>query len=138
MELFDFFKSVLEQDRDPVVLCDKEHTIVYMNPSAMDHYQKRGGAALLGSNLLDCHNAASNERIRQVVAWFAQSPEHNLVYTFHNERENKDVYMVALRDSDHSLIGYYEKHESRNQETAQRYHCLSSDPADQEAKEFTV
>jgi PAS domain-containing protein len=138
MELYSYFKSVLDQDRSPIVLCNKEHEIIYMNPSAIDRYKKRGGAALLGSNLLDCHNAASNELIRQVVAWFAQSPEHNMVYTFHNERENKDVYMVALRDSDNELIGYYEKHESRDQETARRYHCLSSDPADQEAKEFTV
>jgi PAS domain-containing protein len=136
MELYNFFKSVLEQDRSPVVLCDLEHTIVYMNPSAMDHYQKRGGAALLGANLLDCHNAASQALIRQVVAWFAQSPEHNLVYTFRNEDEKKDVYMVALRDSDNQLIGYYEKHEYRNRETMRLYHCLSAHRDDAKAKEI--
>ena len=36
-------------------------------------------------------------------------------------KENKDVYMVALRDEDGKLIGYYEKHEYRNRETAKRY-----------------
>lgn len=34
MELTAFFKSVLEQDRAAVVLCDLSHTIVYMNPAA--------------------------------------------------------------------------------------------------------
>ena len=29
--------------------------------------------------------------------------------------------MVALRDTDGTLIGYYEKHEFRNPETMQRY-----------------
>ena len=29
--------------------------------------------------------------------------------------------MVALRDDDGTLIGYYEKHEYRNQETAELY-----------------
>ena len=29
--------------------------------------------------------------------------------------------MVALRDRDGALIGYYEKHEYRNAETAERY-----------------
>ena len=53
--------------------------------------------------------------------WFAESREHNLIYTFHNEKENKDVYMVALRDEDGTLIGYYEKHEYRNAETMERY-----------------
>ena len=37
------------------------------------------------------------------------------------EKEKKDVYMVALRDGDGNLIGYYEKHEYRNRETAKRY-----------------
>ena len=41
---------------------------------------------------------------------FHVSPEHNMVYTFHNAKQNKDVYMVALREGT-KLIGYYEKHE---------------------------
>ena len=59
--------------------------------------------------------------IQKAVLWFAESKEHNLIYTFHNEKENKDVYMVALRDEDGTLIGYYEKHEYRNAETMERY-----------------
>ena len=34
MELSPFFKSVLEQDRAPIVICDCTHTIIYMNPAA--------------------------------------------------------------------------------------------------------
>ena len=37
------------------------------------------------------------------------STSDNIVYTFHNEKQDKDVQMVALRD-DGKLIGYYEKH----------------------------
>ena len=36
-------------------------------------------------------------------------------------QKNKDVYMVALRDEDNCLIGYYEKHEYRNRETGSLY-----------------
>ena len=120
-KLAQMMKSVLEQDRAAVVLCDLEHTIVYMNPAAIARYAKRGGAALVGRSLLACHSPQSNDLIRQVVAWFASSAEHNLVYTFRNEKENKDVYMVALRDEDGTLIGYYEKHEYRDRETAAFY-----------------
>lgn len=116
-----FYKSVLEQDRSSVVLCNLQHEIVYMNPAAAANYEKHGGRKLMGQSLLDCHNAQSAEKIRQVVAWFAKSKDHNLVYTFHNARQNKDVYMVALRKDDGSLIGYYEKHEYRNPETMKRY-----------------
>ena len=70
--------------------------------------------------LLDCHNPESRDRIQQVVDWFAVDESHNIVYTFHNEKQNKDVYMVALRDEG-KLIGYYEKHEYRNAETMKQY-----------------
>lgn len=115
------FKSIIEQDRNPVVICDLQHIIVYMNPAAVANYAKRGGASLLGQSLLDCHNENSNRLIKEVVAWFEASTENNMIYTYKSEEKNKDEYMVALRDEEGKLIGYYEKHESRNPETAERY-----------------
>ncbi len=116
-----FYKSVLEQDEAAVVLCDLNHTIVYMNPAAASRYAGSGGYDLLGKSLLDCHNAGSNEMIRKIVDWFKESTDHNKVYTFYNEKENKDVYMIALRDDDKNLIGYYERHMYRNRETGMLY-----------------
>lgn len=115
------YKSVLEQDRAAVVLCDLEHTIVYMNPAAIANYSKYGGASLIGKCLLDCHNPKSRESIGKVVEWFARSAENNMIYTSHNEKQNKDIYMVALRDENGQLIGYYEKHEYRTLEQAKMY-----------------
>ena len=34
------FKSILEQDKAPVVVCDMESTVVYMNPSAISRYKR--------------------------------------------------------------------------------------------------
>jgi PAS domain-containing protein len=116
----ELYKSVLDQDRCAVVICNLEHEIVYMNQAAVKNYAKWGGEQLLGKSLLACHNPESQDKIKQVVDWFAASPEHNLVYTFYNEKQNKDVYMVALR-SEGKLIGYYEKHEFRNKETMKLY-----------------
>ncbi len=121
MELSKYFKSIIDQDKCAVVICNLEHEIVYMNPAAVMRYAKRGGQGLVGKSLLDCHNSQSVEGIKKVVSWFAESTEHNMIYTFRNEKENKDVYMVALRDDDGSLIGYYEKHEYRDMETAGLY-----------------
>ncbi len=117
MLLNKLLKSVLEQERAPVVICDLEHTIVYMNPVAKERYHKD----LTGKNLKNCHNEKSNELIDKVVAWFCESVDNNIVYTYNNEKENKDVYMVALRDEDGALIGYYEKHEYRDKETGKLY-----------------
>ncbi len=116
-----FFKSVLDTDRAPVVLCDTEHTIVYMNDAAIKKYADQGGAELIGKSLLDCHNPHSNEMINKVLEWFRQDISHNMIYTYRNEKENKDVYMVAIRGENNELIGYYEKHEFRNHETANIY-----------------
>ena len=125
IDLNQVFKSVLEADRTAVVICDLEHRIIYMNPTAIDRYKKWGGAELLGKSLLDCHNERSREIIRKVVEWFKTSKDNNLVYTFYNEKENKDVYMVALRDDSGELIAYYEKHEYRNRETMKMYEMNS-------------
>ena len=91
-----------------------------MNPAAVHSYEKWGGDKLIGRNLLDCHNPESVEQIKKVVEWFAADDSHNIVYTSHNEKQNKDVYMVALRENG-QLIGYYEKHEYRNAETMNTY-----------------
>ena len=115
-----YYKSVIDQDRSAVVICNLQHEIIYMNPAAVQNYAKWGGDKLVGQSLLECHAPESREKIRQVVAWFASSPDNNLVYTFHNEKQNKDVYMVAL-SKEGTLIGYYEKHEYRNPETMRQY-----------------
>ena len=116
-----FFKSIIDQDKMQIVVCNLEHTIVYMNPAADEAYKKHGGHALVGKSIFDCHTAPTNELIKDVVVWFAKSKENNLVHTFYNERLNKDVYMVALRNSDGELIGYYEKHEPRNRDESPFY-----------------
>lgn len=115
-----FYKSMADQDRAAVVICNLEHEILYMNPAAVQNYSKWGGDRLVGQSLLHCHNAESVEKIRQVLDWFAENENHNMVYTSHNEKQNKDIYMVALREEGR-LIGYYEKHEYRNPETMKFY-----------------
>ena len=98
-----YFKSIIDQDRESVVICDLNHIIIYMNPAAVVDYKKYGGASLLGKSLLNCHNPHSVEAIRKVVEWFAADA------------------MVALRDASGTLIGYYEKHDSRKAETMKQY-----------------
>ncbi len=121
MELSQYFKSVIDTERASVVICNLTHEIIYMNPAAVKNYEKYGGDRLLGKSLLDCHNDKSVDMIKKVVGWFSESADNNMIHTFYNERQNKDVYMVALRNDDKTLIGYYEKHEYRNKEKAPLY-----------------
>ncbi|MBE6981542.1 MAG: fatty acid/phospholipid synthesis protein PlsX [Ruminococcaceae bacterium] len=124
MEIYPFLKSLVDQDTSAVVICDTKHKIVYMNPAACERYAKYGGSGLLGKDLLHCHSPKSAELIRKVLGWFERSPNNNRIHTFYNEKENKDVYMIALRDSENALIGYYEKHEYRDRDPAPLYAFL--------------
>jgi PAS domain S-box-containing protein len=116
----DFYKSIIDQDRCAVVICNLDNEIIYMNNAAVENYSKYGGEKLIGKNLLNCHNEESQDKIKKIVEWFAASPEHNIVYTFYDKKKNKDVYIVALRFQE-ELIGYYEKHEFRNKENMKIY-----------------
>ena len=116
-----FYKSVLDMDKAPVVICDLQHTIIYMNSSAIKNYEKSGGAKLIGQSLLECHNEKSCQMINRVIEGFKKDKNNNIVYMLKNTKYNKDVYMVALRDEKDKLIGYYEKHEFRNGETMKPY-----------------
>lgn len=117
MKLYKLFKSILDRDTSPVVVCDLDDIIVYMNPTAIERYHKD----LTGKSIKDCHPKKANDLIEKVVEWFRENEDNNIIYTFRNDEENKDVYMVALRDDEGELIGYYEKHEYRNRETIGLY-----------------
>ncbi|MCF0224228.1 MAG: fatty acid/phospholipid synthesis protein PlsX [Fibrobacter sp.] len=121
VDLAPFLASIIDQDNTAVVVCDLDHTIIYMNPFAIRAQEKRGGAALIGRNLLACHNPESQEKIKRVMEWFKADVNHNRVHSFFNEKQNKDGYMIALRDAKGSLIGYYEKHEYRTKDETPFY-----------------
>ena len=121
MDLNVFFQSVIEQDTAPVVLCDLDHTIVYLNPAAAKRYGYAGGADMVGRSLMNCHNMESRELIEKCLRWFAADERNNIVHESYNPKENKDVYIIALRDKSKNLIGYYEKHEYRTRDTGEFY-----------------
>ena len=74
-----YFKSIIDQDRCSVVICNLKHEIIYMNPTAVKSYEKWGGESLVGRSLLNCHNEESQKRIQQVIDWFAADESHNLM-----------------------------------------------------------
>jgi DUF438 domain-containing protein len=115
MEVSNFFKAIIDTDTAPVVICNPEHIVVYMNPSSVRRYH----VDLTGKSIKDCHNAETGEKIERVVEWFKESKDNNIVFT--SKDSEKDIYMVALRDESGDLIGYYEKHEKRTRDTEDLY-----------------
>lgn len=109
MEESKITKWLLEAIPYPVLFADLSHTVRYMNRRARFEYEEiRGRRNLLGSNLLDCHNEQSCQKIREIVGRFEQNgSEEFLTVTSRNQR----VYMTPVRDENGSLVGYFERYE---------------------------
>ncbi len=116
MNLNVYFKGIVDQDEQPVVICNIQHEIIYMNPAAVKRYENAGGAGLIGKSLLECHNPRSVEIIRRNIDMMSRDKSVNKIFEVHSTRHggNNDVYTVAVRDESGTLIGYYEKFEDKN------------------------
>ncbi len=74
-----FYKSIVDQDRCAVVIWHLDHEIIYMNQAGVLNYEKWGGEKVDWKKLMECHNQASREKIQQVVVWFIEDDNHNIV-----------------------------------------------------------
>ena len=101
-----FMSALLDSLKDPVLVADTEHTILYMNRAAIAHYKE--GEGLLGRSLLECHNERSCRMIVEILAAMQQGGVEEQLIT---DDEEHRIFMRAVRDSDGRLLGYYERYE---------------------------
>jgi len=71
----------------PVTLCDCEGVILYMNEASVKSFAKRGGAELIGQNLLDCHPGDSRKKVEALLKTGSSN-----VYTTEKNGVKKLVY----------------------------------------------
>ena len=121
MELSDFFKGYIDSERTPVVICNMDFKIVYINPCAAEYYEKFGGYEMLGKSLYLYLGEEAKTKINAVIEWFKESTENNRIFAFHREEENEDVFIVALRDKNKNLIGFSSSHECLNAYEGKKY-----------------
>jgi len=57
----------IEEFPGAVTVCDAEGLILAMNAKATETYQSSGGAALIGTNLLDCHPEPSRTKVQELL-----------------------------------------------------------------------
>jgi len=100
-------RAILDGLHEEVTFVDAEHVIRYMNRLSVESFAEDGGAALVGTSIFDCHDDHACEIIRQVWAQFQEGEDEALI----SENEKRRIYMRAVRDSDGTLLGYYERYE---------------------------
>lgn len=72
-----------------VIVCDTDCIITYLNQKAIANYAAQGGAALVGKNLLECHNEASRAKILHILV----TGEKN-IYTIEKQGKKKLIYQT--------------------------------------------
>jgi nitrogen-specific signal transduction histidine kinase len=101
--------AILDTINNPIVFADNEHVIRYLNKPAMKfYYEKRGYSDLIEKSIFDCHSEKSQQQIIN---------HHKRLQAGENEisrivaRRNSKITVVAVRDKEGSLLGYYERFE---------------------------
>ncbi len=100
-----FLAALLDSLKAPVLFADTEHIVRYLNRAAIDYYDQ--GAALLGTDLLECHNAESQVMMKEILQAMQHGEEEQLI----TDNEKHRIFMRAVRDRDGRLLGYYERYE---------------------------
>ena len=70
-----------------ITVCDKEGIILFMNNRAIESFSDEGGAALIGTNLLDCHPP----RAALIVKGLLATGRSN-TYTIEKEGKKKLIF----------------------------------------------
>jgi transcriptional regulator with PAS, ATPase and Fis domain len=70
-----------------VTVCDSDGIILAMNDKSIRTFQDSGGAALIGSNLFDCHPEPSRTRLKELL-----SAGRTNVYTIEKKGIKKLIY----------------------------------------------
>jgi transcriptional regulator with PAS, ATPase and Fis domain len=59
--------SWIEEFPGAVTVCDTQGIILAMNAKARQSFERSGGAALIGTNLLDCHPEPSRSKVGELL-----------------------------------------------------------------------
>lgn len=77
----------LEEFPGAITVTDAEGRILFMNRQAALNFEQEGGRSLVGKNILDCHQPASQEKIKRIL----KGGQPN-VYTIEKQGKKKIIY----------------------------------------------
>jgi len=101
----EFYKSLLNSIKEPILVADTKHIVQYMNNAAIKHYEEDD--ELMCSNLLLCHNEESQKMMIDILAKMQDGLEEEQI----TDNEKYRIFMRAVRNEKGELIGYFERYE---------------------------
>lgn len=109
MQLLDYLLCLLDSIDEEIVLVNTDHKIVFLNKFAKENYRERFGENLVGKSIFDCHNENSKKIILDVFEKLKQGENEIEI----EGTPDKRSFIVAARDPQGKLVGYFERFKPR-------------------------
>jgi hypothetical protein len=81
--------SWVQEFAGAITICDPDGVIVEMNDNAVHTFPGQGGAALIGTNMLDCHPEPARTKTRELL-----DSRRTNVYTIEKRGQKKLIYQA--------------------------------------------
>lgn len=119
IDLTDFFKGIVDSEEGPIVICNLDYRIVYVNPKADVYYEPV--KPLAGKLLATLMDEEMMSKVVMSVEWFKEDVKNNKVFALHDKVNNMDMYILAIRNSKNELIGFYGRREDRTPDQGKEF-----------------
>lgn len=117
-------KSYADTEEFPLVICDMNYKIRYINYEALKRYERYGGEEMIGRSLNVFMDEEAQSKVDMVIEWFKEDTAHNRILAVRDKRDNTDIYMCALRNTKGELIGFCSRHRSRKKDENTPYKTI--------------
>ena len=119
LDMLDFFKGVIDSEDGPIIICNLDYRIVYVNAAADSYYAKANG--LTNKLLESLMDEETMSKVVMSVEWFKEGRDNNKVFMLHDNFNNFDMYILAIRNAAGELIGFYGRREDRNPDSGKEF-----------------
>jgi len=119
LDMLEFFKGVIDSEDGPIVICNLDYRIVYVNVAADRYYAKANG--LTSKLLASLMDEETMSKVVMSVEWFKEDKDNNKVFALHDNCNNMDMYILAIRNAAGELIGFYGRREDRNPDSGKEF-----------------
>ena len=119
IELFEFFKGIIDSEKGPIVICNLDYRIIYVNPKADIYYSS--ASPLCGKLLTTLMDEEMMSKVVMSVEWFKEDKKNNKVFVLHDNKNNMDMYILAIRNDKGELLGFYGRREYRTPDQGKEF-----------------
>jgi PAS domain S-box-containing protein len=103
----EFLRAIIESIPAEIVVIDNNHKIFLTNKFARKKYSNSSIKLREENSIFACHKKEKSHRIIQ-NAYNELKKGKDKVFIYDSDETGKAVYLIAVRDAEKNVVGYYE------------------------------